>query len=133
MDTVMAVESRGFILGSALADRLGTGFVPVRKPGKLPSKTIRLEYDLEYGTDCVEVHADAFRKGERVLVVDDVIATGGTALGGGGAGETARGARSRPTHSWSSSRSWTAGSACPGRTWSASSATECVSAVLGPC
>jgi adenine phosphoribosyltransferase len=86
-DTIMAVESRGFILGSALADRLGTGFVPVRKPGKLPSKTVRLEYDLEYGKDCVEVHADAFRKGERVLVVDDVIATGGTAWA---AGELAR-------------------------------------------
>ena len=87
VDTVMAVESRGFILGSALADRLGVGFVPVRKPGKLPSKTIRLEYDLEYGKDCVEVHADAFEKGERVLVVDDVIATGGTAWA---AGELAR-------------------------------------------
>ena len=87
IDTVMAVESRGFILGSALADRLGVGFVPVRKPGKLPSKTVRLTYDLEYGTDCVEVHEDAFRKGERVLVVDDVIATGGTAWA---AGELAR-------------------------------------------
>ena len=87
VDTVLAVESRGFILGSALADRLGTGFVPVRKPGKLPSKTVRLEYDLEYGKDCIEVHADAFRKGERVLVVDDVIATGGTAWA---AGELAR-------------------------------------------
>jgi adenine phosphoribosyltransferase len=83
VDTVMAVESRGFILGSVLADRLGVGFVPVRKPGKLPSKTVRLTYDLEYGTDCMEVHADAFRKGERVLVVDDVIATGGTAWAAG--------------------------------------------------
>ena len=86
-ETILAVESRGFILGSALADRLGVGFVPVRKPGKLPSKTMRLEYDLEYGKDCIEVHADAFRKGERVLVVDDVIATGGTAWA---AGELAR-------------------------------------------
>ena len=86
-DTVMAVESRGFILGSALADRLGTGFVPVRKPGKLPAKTVRQTYELEYGTDCVEVHEDAFRRGERVLVVDDVIATGGTAWA---AGELAR-------------------------------------------
>ena len=83
VDTIVAVESRGFILGSALADRLGVGFVPVRKPGKLPSKTLKLTYDLEYGTDCVEVHADAFRQGERVLVVDDVIATGGTAWAAG--------------------------------------------------
>ena len=87
VDSVMAVESRGFILGSVLADRLGVGFVPVRKPGKLPAKTVKLTYDLEYGSDCVEVHADAFRKGERVLVVDDVIATGGTAWA---AGELAR-------------------------------------------
>lgn len=87
VDVVMAVESRGFIVGSALADRLGVGFVPVRKPGKLPSKTVRLTYELEYGTDCMEVHADAFRSGERVLVVDDVIATGGTAWA---AGELAR-------------------------------------------
>jgi adenine phosphoribosyltransferase len=83
VDAVMAIESRGFILGSALADRLGVGFVPVRKPGKLPSKTIRCTYDLEYGTDCLEVHDDAFTKGQRVLVVDDVIATGGTAKAAG--------------------------------------------------
>ena len=82
-DAVMAIESRGFILGGALADRLGVGFVPVRKRGKLPSKTVSHTYDLEYGTDCVEVHADAFRPGERVLVVDDVIATGGTARAAG--------------------------------------------------
>jgi adenine phosphoribosyltransferase len=86
-DTVMAIESRGFILGSAVADRLGVGLVPVRKPGKLPSKTVRKNYALEYGTDSLEVHEDAFRKGERVLVVDDVIATGGTAWA---AGELAR-------------------------------------------
>jgi adenine phosphoribosyltransferase len=83
VDTVMAIESRGFILGSALADRLGVGFVPVRKRGKLPSRTVSHTYDLEYGTDCVEVHADAFSPGERVLVVDDVIATGGTAQAAG--------------------------------------------------
>jgi adenine phosphoribosyltransferase len=83
VDAVMAIESRGFILGSALADRLGVGFVPVRKPGKLPSKTIKCTYDLEYGTDCLEVHEDAFAKGQRVLVVDDVIATGGTARAAG--------------------------------------------------
>jgi adenine phosphoribosyltransferase len=87
VDAVMAIESRGFILGSALADRLGVGFVPVRKPGKLPSKTIKCTYDLEYGTDCVEVHEDAVERGQRVLVVDDVIATGGTARA---AGELAR-------------------------------------------
>jgi adenine phosphoribosyltransferase len=87
VDAVMAVESRGFILGSALADRLGVGFVPVRKPGKLPAKTIRCTYDLEYGTDCLEIHEDAFQRGQRVLIVDDVIATGGTAKA---AGELAR-------------------------------------------
>ena len=83
VDAVMAIESRGFILGSARADRLGVGFVPVRKPGKLPSKTIKCTYDLEYGTDCVEVHEDAVQRGQRVLVVDDVIATGGTARAAG--------------------------------------------------
>ncbi len=83
VDAVMAIESRGFILGSALADRLGVGFVPVRKPGKLPSRTIQCTYDLEYGTDCLEVHEDAFQRGQRVLVVDDVIATGGTARAAG--------------------------------------------------
>ena len=83
VDAVMAIESRGFILGSALADRLGVGFVPVRKPGKLPARTIQCTYDLEYGTDSLEVHEDAFRKGQRVLIVDDVIATGGTAKAAG--------------------------------------------------
>src|SRR5688572_24502819 len=82
-DAVMAIESRGFILGGALADRLGVGFVPVRKVGKLPARTIKHAYDLEYGTDCVEVHEDALAKGQRVLVVDDVIATGGTARAAG--------------------------------------------------
>jgi adenine phosphoribosyltransferase len=76
---ILAIESRGFILGSALADRLNVGFVPLRKPGKLPAKTRRATYDLEYGTDCLEIHEDALLPGERVLVVDDVIATGGTA------------------------------------------------------
>ena len=76
---VVAVESRGFILGAALADRLGIGFVPVRKPGKLPWRTVQATYDLEYGTDTVQMHADALEPGESVLVVDDVIATGGTA------------------------------------------------------
>jgi adenine phosphoribosyltransferase len=78
-DKVVAIESRGFILGGALAERLGAGFVPVRKKGKLPATTRRHEYDLEYGTDCVEIHEDALVPGDHVLVVDDVIATGGTA------------------------------------------------------
>jgi adenine phosphoribosyltransferase len=79
VDKVLAVESRGFIVGGALAIRLGAGFVPVRKPGKLPWRTRRATYDLEYGSDCVEIHEDAVAAGESVLVVDDVIATGGTA------------------------------------------------------
>jgi adenine phosphoribosyltransferase len=78
-DKVVAIESRGFILGGLLADRLGLGFVPVRKPGKLPARTLSASYALEYGTDSVEIHADALRRGERILVIDDVIATGGTA------------------------------------------------------
>jgi len=82
-DEVLAIESRGFIVGAALADRLGLGFVPVRKPGKLPGETHRLTYDLEYGQDCLEIHRDAIAPGERVLVVDDVIATGGTARAAG--------------------------------------------------
>jgi adenine phosphoribosyltransferase len=78
-DKVVAIESRGFILGGALADRLGAGFVPVRKPGKLPWRARRVSYELEYGQDELEMHEDAVLPGERVLVVDDVIATGGTA------------------------------------------------------
>jgi len=76
---VVAVESRGFILGGPIAQQLGAGFVPVRKPGKLPSKTRRQEYALEYGTDALEIHADACDDHARVLIVDDVLATGGTA------------------------------------------------------
>jgi adenine phosphoribosyltransferase len=76
---VVGIESRGFILGAAVASRLGAGFVPIRKPGKLPSKCHRESYALEYGTDSLEIHEDAFRHGERVLIVDDVLATGGTA------------------------------------------------------
>jgi adenine phosphoribosyltransferase len=79
IDKVLGIESRGFIFGTAVADRLNVGFVPVRKVGKLPAKTVRASYALEYGTDSVEMHADAVDKGEKVLVVDDVIATGGTA------------------------------------------------------
>ena len=76
---VVAIESRGFILGAPVALRLGAGFIPVRKPGKLPHKTRREEYQLEYGTDALEIHADAFTHSARVLIVDDVLATGGTA------------------------------------------------------
>src|SRR5262245_41357705 len=70
-DKVVAIESRGFILGGALADRLGAGFVPVRKPGKLPARRLSHSYELEYGRDCVEVHEDGLRKGDRALIVDD--------------------------------------------------------------
>ena len=79
IDLVVGIESRGFIFGTAVADRLGVGFVPVRKPGKLPSTTVRVEYELEYGTDALEMHEDAIRAGQRVLIVDDLLATGGTA------------------------------------------------------
>ncbi|MBI3402694.1 MAG: adenine phosphoribosyltransferase [Acidobacteria bacterium] len=79
IDLVVGIESRGFIFGSAVADRLGAGFSPVRKPGKLPSTTVSASYALEYGTDTLEMHDDAVRKGQRVLIVDDLLATGGTA------------------------------------------------------
>lgn len=80
IDRVIGIEARGFILGGALADRLHAGFVPVRKKGKLPHETLRVAYALEYGTDEIEIHRDAVAHGERVLIVDDLIATGGTAL-----------------------------------------------------
>jgi adenine phosphoribosyltransferase len=79
IDLVVGIESRGFILGAAVADRLRCGFVPVRKVGKLPAATVRASYDLEYGSDSLEMHADAIEPGQRVLVVDDLLATGGTA------------------------------------------------------
>ena len=79
IDLVVGIESRGFIFGAAVADRIGSGFCPVRKPGKLPSETIRATYNLEYGTDSLEMHADAVSDGQRVLIVDDLLATGGTA------------------------------------------------------
>jgi len=79
VDKVVAIESRGFILGGALADRLGAGFVPVRKPGKLPWRSRSATYELEYGSDRLEMHEDGVGPADRVLVVDDVIATGGTA------------------------------------------------------
>jgi adenine phosphoribosyltransferase len=79
IDLVVGIESRGFILGAAVAERLKAGFIPIRKPGKLPAKTIKESYALEYGTDALEVHEDAVKNGQRVLIVDDVLATGGTA------------------------------------------------------
>jgi adenine phosphoribosyltransferase len=79
IDAVAGIEARGFILGGAIADRLGCGFVPIRKKGKLPWKTIGQDYTLEYGVDTIEVHTDAIQPGERILIVDDLIATGGTA------------------------------------------------------
>lgn len=79
IDKVVAIEARGFILGGAVAVELGVGFVPVRKPGKLPHETIGQDYELEYGTDRIEMHTDAIAPGERVLLIDDLIATGGTA------------------------------------------------------
>jgi adenine phosphoribosyltransferase len=79
IDLVVGIESRGFILGSAVADRLGAGFVPVRKLGKLPAATVRASYALEYGIDSLEMHRDAIEPGQRVLIVDDLLATGGTA------------------------------------------------------
>ena len=79
IDKIAAIESRGFIIGAALALRMGCGFVPVRKKGKLPYRTIKQKYQLEYGTDILEIHKDAVKKNENVLIVDDVLATGGTA------------------------------------------------------
>jgi adenine phosphoribosyltransferase len=79
VDLILGMEARGFIFGPALAYRLSAGFVPVRKPGKLPAATERVEYDLEYGSNVLEVHKDAIQKGQRVLIVDDLLATGGTA------------------------------------------------------
>jgi len=79
LDLVAGIEARGFIFGAAIAYRLGIGFVPIRKPGKLPGETLSREYELEYGHDRVEVHKDAIADGQSVLVVDDLIATGGTA------------------------------------------------------
>jgi adenine phosphoribosyltransferase len=79
IDLVVGIESRGFILGAALAERLGAGFIPIRKPGKLPARALRESYALEYGQDALEIHEDAVSTGQRVLIVDDVLATGGTA------------------------------------------------------
>jgi adenine phosphoribosyltransferase len=79
IEIVVGIESRGFIFGATVADRIGAGFTPVRKPGKLPAQCVRASYDLEYGVDALEMHEDAIRSGQRVLIVDDLLATGGTA------------------------------------------------------
>jgi adenine phosphoribosyltransferase len=79
VDLILGMEARGFIFGPALAYRLNSGFVPVRKPGKLPAPAARVEYELEYGTNILEIHKDAVQKGQRVIIVDDLLATGGTA------------------------------------------------------
>jgi adenine phosphoribosyltransferase len=81
VDVVVGMESRGFIFSAPLAYQLGAGFVPVRKLGKLPAETIEVEYELEYGTATLEIHSDAIRKGQNVLIVDDLLATGGTVMG----------------------------------------------------
>lgn len=83
-DRIAGIESRGFIFGAALADRLGVGFIPIRKKGKLPAETLEATYDLEYGTATLEIHKDALRPGERVLLIDDLLATGGTAKAAAG-------------------------------------------------
>lgn len=80
IDLVAGIEARGFIIGGAMAHRLGVGFVPIRKQNKLPGETISEDYELEYGKDTIEIHADAVQRGQRVLVVDDLLATGGTAV-----------------------------------------------------
>lgn len=80
IDYIAAAESRGFILGPLIAERLDCGFIPIRKPGKLPAETIKHSYELEYGTDALEIHKDALERGHRVLIVDDLLATGGTSL-----------------------------------------------------
>lgn len=79
IDKVVGIESRGFMLGAMLAERLNAGFVPIRKPGKLPAETVKEEYSLEYGTDAIEIHKDAIEPGESILLHDDLLATGGTA------------------------------------------------------
>lgn len=78
IDKVIGIEARGFIVGAPLAYKLSKGFIPIRKPGKLPCEKISVEYDLEYGTDSIEMHIDGIKKGEKVVIVDDLLATGGT-------------------------------------------------------
>lgn len=91
IDAVMGIEARGFVVGAPLAERLGVGFIPLRKLGKLPGEKVSESYDLEYGTATLEMHRDAVDKGERILIVDDLIATGGTALAAAKLVETVRG------------------------------------------
>ena len=91
IDSVLGIEARGFVVGAPLAERLGVGFIPMRKLGKLPGAKISETYELEYGTATLEIHKDAVKKGERVLIVDDLIATGGTALAAAKLVETLRG------------------------------------------
>src|SRR5512146_3244097 len=86
-DTIVGIESRGFIIGAAMSYALGKGFIPIRKKGKLPAEVVSQEYTLEYGTDRIEIHRDALRKGERGLLVDDLLATGGTAMAPPAGGE----------------------------------------------
>ena len=93
IEVVVGIESRGFILGAAVAERIKAGFIPIRKPGKLPSKTLKESYSLEYGMDSLEVHEDAIENGHKVLIVDDVLATGGTA---GAAAQNGQKAGRRP-------------------------------------
>lgn len=80
IDYIAGIEARGFIIGGAIAYKLGKGFIPVRKPGKLPSESISFEYELEYGKNTLEIHTDSLKKGDNVLIVDDLLATGGTAI-----------------------------------------------------
>lgn len=80
VDLIVGPEARGFVIGAPIAYALKVGFVPVRKPGKLPAETVKYEYELEYGSDCLEIHRDAVKPGQRVVIVDDLLATGGTAL-----------------------------------------------------
>ena len=81
IDLIAAIEARGFIIGGAVANNINKGFIPIRKVGKLPYKSYKMEYDLEYGTDVIEMHEDAISKGDKVLIIDDLLATGGTAEG----------------------------------------------------
>ena len=108
IDTVIGVESRGFIFATPLAYQLGAGFVPVRKPKKLPAEKVSVSYDLEYGQDTLEMHKDAVGEGHRVLIVDDLLATGGTAQGGGRSGRKRRRQGRRACFSSSNSISSTA-------------------------
>ena len=80
VDYIAGIESRGFIYGAALANKLGVGFIPIRKPNKLPANTVKESYSLEYGTDTIEMHADAVKEGDKVVIIDDLLATGGTAV-----------------------------------------------------